>query len=104
MTKDSFPLLILLVILFLQIPLSTRAYVNNRSNSSWTFWNYEDGHRKCANICITVFVITAVLLTALCVYGIFLCVKSKYKKNSEEEKGEPYNKETGGNSMDNIYV
>ncbi|CAG8495540.1 2594_t:CDS:2 [Diversispora eburnea] len=78
--QDSFPFLILLVVQFIQFPPSTLAYVSTNRRSSWVFWSYEDGHRRCENICIIIFVITAVLLAALCA-----C-------------------ETDGNSMDNIYV
>ncbi|RHZ80098.1 hypothetical protein Glove_139g322 [Diversispora epigaea] len=100
----TFSFLILLVILFIQFPPSTLAYISTNRSSSWIFWSYEDGYRRCENICIMAFVISAVLLVALCACGICLCFKIKYRKKSKKEKDETYSKETDGNSMDEIYV
>ncbi|CAG8526163.1 11475_t:CDS:1 [Diversispora eburnea] len=98
----AFSFLTLFVILFIQFTPSTLAYVsNNYRSSSWVFWSYEDGYRRCENICIIVFVISAVLLAALFVCGACLCLRSKYKKKSTKEKEEFYSKET--DSMDEIY-
>ncbi|RHZ80119.1 hypothetical protein Glove_139g361 [Diversispora epigaea] len=103
--QDSFSFLILLVILFIQFSLPTLAYVSNNRNSSWIFWGYDDGYRRCENICIIVFVISSALFIALCACGIFIFLRIRYKKKkSKKEKDETYSKETDGNSMDEIYV
>ncbi|RHZ79954.1 hypothetical protein Glove_139g369 [Diversispora epigaea] len=100
----TFSFLIFFVILFIQFPPSTSAYVNTNRSSRWVFWGYDDGYRRCENICIIVFVIAAVLMVALCACGICLVLRIKYKKKSKKEKVETYSKETDGNSMDEIYV
>lgn len=109
MMRQTLSFIIFLIALATQFSSSMAVYNSNRRNS-WVFWDDDDGHRRCANICIIVFVLIAVLLVSICACGIYLCLRSsrKHKKKDEEnrpkkEREEAAINENKRNSMGDVY-
>lgn len=97
MTAHTVSFLIFLITLITQFLPSTVAENNSNYRSSW---NYDDGNKRCGNICIIVFVLIAVIFVTICACGIFKYLN--LKKKEIDDKNKKRNLKTRSNSTDDI--